>query len=66
MERFSQYLMTHSLAFLSSGVFDGVLFLHPVHVPLRERVHGVDAARHGAHEEVVVNVELLPLQHGRQ
>ncbi len=42
-------------------LLDGLLFLHPLHVPFRIRVDGVDAARHAADDEVLVDVQLLPL-----
>ena len=45
-------------------LLNGLLFLHPIHVPFRIRVDAVDGARHAAHEEVVVDVELLPLKQG--
>ena len=46
-------------------LLDGVLRLHPIHVPFRIRVDAVDGTRHATHEEVVVDVQLLPLQQGR-
>ncbi len=41
-----------------------ILFLHPIHVPFRIRVDAVDGARHAAHEEIVVDVQLFPLKQG--
>ena len=46
------------------ALLNGVVVLHPIHVPFRIRVDAVDGAGHAAHEEVVVDVELLPLQQG--
>ena len=45
-------------------LLNGVLFLHPIHVPFRIRVDAIDGTRHASHEEVVVDVQLLPLQQG--
>ncbi len=46
------------------ALLDGVVVLHPVDVPLRVGVDAVDGAGHAAHEAVVVDVELFPLQQG--
>ncbi len=46
------------------ALLNGIIVLHPIDVPFRIRVDAVDGAGHAAHEEVVVDVELLPLQQG--
>ena len=46
------------------ALLNGIVVFHPIHVPFRIRVDAVDGAGHAAHEEVFVDVELLPLQQG--
>ena len=45
-------------------LLNGILFFHPIHVPFRIRVDAVDGAGHATHEEVVIDVQLLPLKQG--
>ena len=56
--------LVHPLVLRVLALLDGVVVLHPIDVPFRIRVDAVDGAGHAAHEEVVVDVELLPLQQG--
>ena len=56
--------LVHSLVLRVLALLNGIVVFHPIDVPFRIRVDAIDGAGHAAHEEVVVDVELLPLQQG--
>ena len=46
------------------ALLNGVVVLHPIHVPFRIRVDAVDGAGHAPYKEIVIDVELFPFQQG--